>query len=259
MKKKFVSILLCGIMILGLTGCKNNKQMVETTNLKNKNYTLKKLNLDCNLDNITFVNKKYIISNGRIYTYSSKKFSETDTKCKLLSTDEKTYKFLGYIPENVYSFDTFIDNNNQIVKIYNNEIKSFYNIEDIISKYMNNDFYYHNMRTEVTDTYWSFFYNQNDRKIEIPKDEKVLYYVKNQWPDTIITDKGAYTIGVDKNDKCHEYEDIDCTYKLQKTEKYNELLNDYKDNISYFDGEYLITTENIIYKVSFVVLKQTMK
>lgn len=65
----------------------------------------------------------------------------------------------------------------------------------------------------------------------------------------IITNENVYEIGVDANDKCHIYEDVKCTYTLIKTNKLDDLLDNFKNNISYFDGKYLITKDNNIYRI----------
>lgn len=73
--KKIIIIVLTLLM---LTSCKdlnekNNTEINKDNNLSTQYFKLEEINLDCNLNNITFIIEKYIISNNVLYEYSTDK------------------------------------------------------------------------------------------------------------------------------------------------------------------------------------------
>ncbi len=99
MKKIVITIL----TLLILTGCRNLKQIDNTETRKDNNFStqyfkLEKINLDCNLNNITFINEKHIIANNILYEYSAnKKYEASNTKCKIIDNNASGYEYIGII------------------------------------------------------------------------------------------------------------------------------------------------------------------
>ncbi len=265
MKRKIkVGILLC-LMLIIITGCSistENRKTEAKEELSVKNYKLKEIKLDCDLENITFVNSYSLISNNKIYLYSNKKNSDTDSKCKI-AMDDAEYNYIGKVyyanirkPEvfttngsDIYYFDT----SGEVTKL-TDSADLINNYFEILEQYKLNDFYYYDNGFYVSDKEINYKTNGNSTILSIPENEKVLYATsfisaKGQF---VITDKNAYTFKIDKKDKCNEYEDIKCTYELVKTDLFESLLRDFNDNISFFDGKYLATKDNKLYTVNFI-------
>ena len=257
--KKILAVLLCAVLIIGLTGCSSKKQSRNENISKEKNYKLEQINSDCNLENITFLNENIIIANGKIYLYSTKKYNDTGNHCKLVITDNPTANFicLGRIyfdyhslPEafttdgyNLYSFKSSKSNLNLEVNISDFDL-------EILKKYRDSSYYYYDISNYFTDKEIMY----KDTIINIPTNEKILYvaaYHNNGFRTYIITDKNSYILGKNKNDKCYEYEDVKCTYKLIETDIFDEFFDEFKDKILYFNGEFLVTKDNKMYKLTF--------
>ena len=252
MKKKI--FLFCLIALL-FTGCTKKEDIIISE--QEKNYSLEQKKLDCNLTNITFVDNNYIFANNQIYKYSiNKKFSDSNSNCKIIVDDISNYKYIGviYIPNVDKGLNKFFYNN----KIYSLYDEGLVELEDdlnnvywknIIDPIKDNDIYYYNNGFYYTDKIINLSVGEDNQVIPIPENEKIIY--ANPYGRYIFTDKKAYITGIDKNDKCNEYEDIKCTYTLIETNNFNDFLSDFKNNISYFNGEYLVTKNNEIYFVRF--------
>lgn len=251
MKKNILTILFSTILILCLSGCNSKKEGIVNDNKDNmvkKSYNLDEIKLDCNLSNILYINNRYILTQEDIYEYSDKKFAETDTNCKIIAENDSNYKYIGVD----YGEPVFINEKNKVIKTENGIVgsprKNNKNINDNYSA----SYFYQGDNFYVID---NKFYCTNDAicsDFEIPNNEKILYTAdSSNIPIFIITDKNQYLLGTNKNDKCHDYVNIKCTYELIETNIFDDFLNDYKNNIVYFSGEYLVTKDNKIYKVNF--------
>lgn len=251
---KKIALILMTLLIL--TGCRNSKEIDNTESKKDNNFStryfkLEKINLDCNLNNITFISEKHIIANNILYEYSAnKKYEASNTKCKIIDNNASGYEYIGIIYRNVPYPEHFIKDE----KLYNLDKSGFvlvnYNKKDkyyknIINNYLNNENFYYNNGSYINDK--EIRYTPVEEEYTIPLKEKVLFYSYDL--KYIITNENVYEIGVDANDKCHIYEDVKCTYTLIKTNKLDDLLDNFKNNISYFDGKYLITKDNNIYRI----------
>lgn len=117
--------------------------------------------------------------------------------------------------------------------------------KNIINNYLHNELYYYNNGDYINDK--EIVYYVVEEKYTIPLKEKVLFFSRDL--KYIITNENIYEIDVEGNDKCHTFEDVKCTHTLIKTNKLDDLLEKIKNNISYFDVEYLITKDNKIYKI----------
>ncbi len=261
MKKKLLTVLLLIILLLGFTGCGKKEQLKISNETKEKNYELKQINSDCNLENITFLNKDVIVAEGKVYLYADKKYSETDTHCKNAVTDNPNDNFV-YL-DNAHSSnynhpESFTTDGNDFYYFdYDLNLKKqsdISNVSNILKNYRDNSFYYYSNGLEVTDKKIKYEYaTEKDTYVNTPSDEKILYaidYINGRGP-FIITENNAYTLGVDKNDKCHEYEDVECTYVLKKTDIFDDLFKDFKNEIVYLSRDYLATKDNKMYKISF--------
>lgn len=251
--KKIIIIVLTLLM---LTSCKdlnekNNTEINKDNNLSTQYFKLEEINLDCNLNNITFIIEKYIISNNVLYEYSTdKKYESSNTKCKVVDNNALGYEYLGIIYDDYDGIQKFIKDgmlyslkkSGFTLKKYDKEDEYYKNI---INNYLHNELYYYNNGNYINDK--EIVYYVVEEKYTIPLKEKVLFFSRDL--EYIITNENVYEIGVESNDKCHTFEDVKCTYTLIKTNKLDDLLEKFKNNISYFDGEYLITKDNKIYKI----------
>ena len=120
---------------------------------------------------------------------------------------------------------------------------------------MHNELYYYNNGDYINDK--EIVYYVVEEKYTIPLKEKVLFFSRDL--KYIITNENIYEIGVESNDKCHTFEDVKCTYTLIKTNKLDDLLEKFKNNISYFDVEYLVTKDNKIYKIEVELKRKDIK
>lgn len=247
---KKIALILMTLLIL--TGCRNSKEIDNTEARKDNNFStryfkLEKINLDCNLNNITFISEKHIIANNILYEYSAnKKYEASNTKCKIIDNNASGYEYIGIIHINATYPEHFIKDG----KLYNLNKSGF-----VLVNYDKKDEYFKNI---LNNEHFYYYYGRyiNDKEIRytvveeeytIPLKEKVLFYSYDL--EYIITNENVYEIGVDANDKCHIYEDVKCTYTLINTNKLDDLLDNFKNNISYFDGKYLITKDNNIYRI----------
>lgn len=249
MKKIVITIL----TLLILTGCRNSKEIDNTESKKDNNFStryfkLEKINLDCNLNNITFISEKHIIANNILYEYSAnKKYEASNTKCKIVDDNSSGYEYIGIIYRNVPYPEHFIKDG----KLYNLNKSDFVLVgfinkkDEYYKNILNNEHFYYNNGRYINDK--EIRYTVVEEEYTIPLKEKVLFYSYDL--KYIITNENVYEIGVDANDKCHIYEDVKCTYTLIKTNKLDDLLDNFKNNISYFDGKYLITKDNNIYRI----------
>ena len=245
MKNNFLTFMFWTILILCLTGCNLNKEIESNDNIEdNKNYALEEINLDCNLQNVLYIDQKYIMTKEKIYEYSDKKFTDTDTNCRVIVDDATNYKHIGID----YGEPIFKTNENKIIKIEQGNISL---PRRSIDTNINASYFYQGDNFYIID---NNFYCINDAvcsDIQIPNSEKILYTIDSpESPIFIITEKNQYILDINQDDKCYNYVDSKCTYELIKTNIFDDLLNYYKDNISYFDGLYL-TKNNKIYKVIF--------
>ena len=275
--KKIIIILLSCTLIGILTGCQDKEDIVE------KNYSIKQINsYDCLLDDITYFDMDYIISNSKLYLYSTKKNTITNNHCKVIYENANNYSFLGKI--RTYSDGEYIlfkDNSNNVFcvdnegNISNYELNNYVNIKQIMNNHKIDYMYFINTTFNHEQYFYyisgnSLYYQIGDKSaiIDIPKEEKIIYhgirsndndniYNNNDYYDqllVLITDKNKYIVNLLEDDKCHEYEDIKCTYKLElkKTDMFNDLIIDFKNNIKYFNGKYLFTEDNKVYLIDEV-------
>lgn len=245
---KKIALILMTLLIL--TGCRNSKEIDNTEAKKDNNFStryfkLEKINLDCNLNNITFISEKHIIANNILYEYSAnKKYEASNTKCKIVDDNASGYEYIGIYGHDV---ERFIKDG----KLYNLNKSGFVLVgfinkkDEYYKNILNNEHFYYYYGSYINDK--EIRYTVVEEEYTIPLKEKVLFYSYDL--KYIITNENVYEIGVDANDKCHIYEDVKCTYTLIKTNKLDDLLDNFKNNISYFDGKYLITKDNNIYRI----------
>lgn len=200
------------------------------------------------MNNITFISEKHIIANNILYEYSAnKKYEASNTKCKIIDNNASGYEYIGIIYKNVPYPECFIKDG----KLYNLNKSGFVLVgfinkkDEYYKNILNNEHFYYYYGSYINDK--EIRYTVVEEEYTIPLKEKVLFYSYDL--KYIITNENVYEIGVDANDKCHIYEDVKCTYTLIKTNKLDDLLDNFKNNISYFDGKYLITKDNNIYRI----------
>lgn len=222
-------------------------------------------NYDCSLENVSYADTQFVVSNGVLYLIESKKNTETDTHCKPIYKNENNYKFIGMMSTAKDGTYFIYQDNNKILgvdrfgTISDYKLRDYVDIEELIKTKSISHIYYTNTYNKyyyyVTDN--SIYYYQEEQpgkryesEVVIPTNEKVLYYGIHNGPTTLrktmmlITDKNRYIIGISEDDKCHEYSDIKCTFSLIKTNVYDGILKEYKNRIVYFGNSNLIAKDN---------------
>lgn len=273
--KKLSLIILC---LLCLCGCEVKNKNKSNDNKENlKSYTLTEYVPPCDLDNISFIGGHVILSNNKLYVFSNKKFSETNSNCKLLDS-EKTYSYVDFdgsnIPLNAPGITILLANDGKYYQVTNLEDINKVSVS-LFEKYENYEKFefYHNFgvlyalnvsncfASDIADNIISLstipdWIEDASLKcgndfIEIPNDEKMLMVYGSVGDYYFITNKNIYTVAKSENDKCDEYEDVPCTYVLKKSDMHKDFFDEYRDNMLFFGNGYLITKDNKIYKVEF--------
>ena len=161
--------LFCGTLAICLTGCNSTKKE-DNTDKETKTYTLEEINLDCDLNNITYINSYVLINNGQLNIYSDKKYSDTNSNCK--PVDNNNYHYLGniywYNPTNPTAFTT---NGNDIYYFnYSDELIKATPINStgqaILNDYKNNNFYKYDNGYFVTDEIVNYINGEKEYTIE---------------------------------------------------------------------------------------------
>lgn len=210
----------------------------------------------------------FIKNNGDIYLLDTKKFSDTNQNCRLLSKDIKAKQVI----DNYYIIGS--DNKHYYID-YNNESKTLKQTNEKIDKELLNDdikiavTYEYNSDYESKKAYREYIVLKNDGKLykyhykgyynesnydfayKLENQELLLEtdgeYVKqfhiSDVPEEcfIITDKNIYTQTL-INKECKDFNDIKCEYKYEKDELLNKYTNYNILNIRKYPGEYNIET-----------------
>lgn len=285
--KKLGLIVLCLLCLCGCEFKKNNDLSEESAADKDKikseekGYTLTEYDVPCGLKNVSYIydyrDFSVILSENKFYMYSKKKFSETDSNCKLLDSN-KTYNYIGTDRSpSVGStrYDLFLANDGNYYSHYyitDNKVEiSRYDDAKNLSEYKIG-FYYYDNSFYSNGKHYNYYlsvinntiklscheYQDIDGKCEdvsfpLSEGETVVSVV---YPSTyFITNKNIYVVDKSDNDKCDEYVDVPCTYTLKKLDEnqsyygYLNLYNDYEDNTLFLNNGYFITKDYKVYKV----------
>lgn len=269
MIRKIMLGLLVVVAICATTGCGKKEEHQNDT----KNYdAIIDSYYDCNfktIDDIIY-ESNLIVSNSKVYELSSKKNTETDNHCRPIYKNENNYTYIGFV--RTYSDGEcalFLNNEGNIIAVDKNGQEVNYRYEeyiDIEELYREKNFkYFRYTNTTLFQTPYYYYFTDNylyyqiddlGNEISLPNDEKVLYFgihdpdwTKSQSKNIfmLITNKNKYIVDIASDDKCREYEDVKCSYILNLTKMYDEVLRDF--NIKYFDGKRLITNDNIMYHI----------
>ena len=274
MKKIFISLLVVFSLCL-ISGCGNTEEREEyKKDDEYKNYdAITDSYYDCGFEKIDDIiyEADIIVANSKLYILSSKKNSETDNHCRPFYKNENNYKYLGHV--RTYEDGQcalYLNNSGKIIAIDESgketryKYKKYVDVEKLYSEKKFNYFRYTNTTDLFQTPYFYYFtddtlYYQIDdlgNEISLPSDEDILYFGIHDpdWKNTqskdifmLITNKHKYTVGVAKNAKCMEYEDVECSYTLNITTMYDTVFRDF--NIKYFDGKRLITKDNVLYHI----------
>lgn len=277
MKKRVIIFIVLFVLIaIVVLGCKKNQ--VNTNNLTNQNSINNQKTHNYMLQEIDFTNEmddlKQIIffdmydllivyNEDGLYRYSEKKYSN-ETHWKKYDFNFDKYKFVGKDGNELL----FMANNKNIALV-----NLYLNINDRVEVYT--DF-----RRDYVEMFWkkynlNLFYNEslyeiydnkivvnNNEVVDIPNGDTIsnYYYINSNidvngtlYLNNIFLSKSGnyYYIGIDKDDKCNEYSDIVCKKVLIKIDLFKEILSDYRNNIKFFNGRYLITNSNKMYLVKY--------
>ena len=272
MKKKiFVVLLVIATILLSGCGKDNDKPKVKYENYKARYID----NYDCPVDNVYDIKTgDYITDDYKIFYISDKKNTETENHCKYRYKNPNNYRYLGSM--DTYSdgsYILYVDNHNNVIGFdnkgnVNNNYKKIVDV-DKIYKTKNIKYYYYYQRSigptleyyfndKIIHYYLSSGYNYD---ITIPEGEKIIHHGFHEketqpyehvrdlekYPLMIITDKGRYNVGISDDDRCHEYDDVECTYTLVETRLYDHIFENY--NVRFFDGDTLITKGGSVYTI----------
>lgn len=277
MKTKIFVIFICiSVVLCGCVKNNNLKQAKEddlvnsnennNTNNNQKDYFLIEIPYTKDIKQIDYViidgyGRKTIFADNKLYVYSEKKYLN-ETHWKSVDFDLTGYRFIGIdVAEIMFMSQDSIaifNGNVSTIEVYNkNDFYRDYTYK--IWKNYNDYIFYNYGINRINDGYIIL---NDDKKIGIPENEVIInnYIINHRIfknnelyiRDIFYSDKNNfYYIGYDEKDKCNEYADVECEYKLIQINYFNNLLNDYQNNISYFDGHFLITKENKMYEVSY--------
>lgn len=272
MKKRLSLVLLCGIVLLGLCGCGNNKN---SSNENKNNSKITKYNYigsfndnilcsGLDLNDIIHINEKYVITSNKKYEINDEKlYSTTNENCKVIKTFNGKaidYKWWGHSEgyellqtDNGYKYQNWSN------EVLNKNIEHYKSLgenvlfgldlaiyderaagggygKDLIS--VDNDLKY----IPYKDMKIS---NTIDIIESFDKNERVIF-INNQ---IVKTNKAYYTISKYKTNKedCEKYADIKCEYGYRL--KKDKALTDNYDNIIVV-SEYIVDKHGNIYKNS---------
>lgn len=274
--KRILAIVWIIIIMLSFCSCQDTEsdasnndsgnKITTSANLKEKNYLLTEIPYTNEIEKIDYViidcyGRKTIFADNKLYVYSEKKFLN-ETHWKSLDFDLKGYKFVGIDVNEILfmSKENIAIYNTNISSIDVSDKKSFYRdyTDEIWENYNDNIFY----NFGIKRIYDKYILLNKDTRIDIPTDEIIInnYIINTRIftheelyiHDLFYSDKGNfYYVGHDETCKSNEYADFECDGKLIKIKEFDDILNDYHDNINYFDGHFLITKENKMYEVSY--------
>lgn len=277
MKNKFLIILLCFFICNSVCGCSNNNLENENDisnglNENNgvdesvKNYDLSEIPYNNEIKDVHYVIKdgfgrKTIFADNKLYVYSEKKYLN-ETHWKSIDFDFTGYKFIGI------DFNEVMFMSKNSIAIFNGNVQTIdaYNKKDFVRDYTDkiwknyNAYIFYNFGANTVNDEYIFL--NGEKKIEIPENEAIVnnYIINDRIfknSELYIQDifysnnNNFYYVGHDEDDKCNEYADVECDEKLIRIECFDKLLEDYQDNINYFDGHFLITKDNKMYEVFY--------
>lgn len=249
MKKGLLSLLCCSL-ILVLCGCndetlkKEENNKVSTTNSckLSTDVVFSYNNFKCpEMKDIKYNGDGFFITNGgELFEYSERKYSTTETNCKLIESDVKFDKIVRntLIGENekLYRFE-----DSKVIPITDQDIidgRAYYGINQMegeIYQYRKDIFYLRQIDPEAPEIYgyiennnvYSLSYNWSENKYNsellytLEENEKILY-TSNGY---LVTTKGYYRYEIINKKECNEYADIECTYGLKLVDTYENCSN----------------------------------
>ena len=254
----FKKLLLIWLLFF-MCGCKSNDLKDYETNenienvLEKDNYIEKNLNCNFELTDIKDLtvknmdNHSYILLNDNsLYEYDfEKKYTESDNNCKLIDTNGNIITHFSL--SNLYPTDLeehiFFDNFNPKFLEYSPESK-------IKNNYPNSTIQLYNGANNaiiVENNKVYLIYNNEKNEFIFNNDETIsnVYFVN----DNLIfieTTNNIYDCNfiLINEDNCNEYVDKECpkTYQCKKSK-----FTDYKNEILFFNGKFIITKNNKLY------------
>lgn len=238
MKNKIILFMLCGIVLLGASGCAFEKEISA---------------INCSALNdvkLIYNDGEFLTNNGDIYKININSLFSNNTNCIKINDNIKITRKI-----NDYYYDSesnlYYENDYNLIKINDKAIlkqeKHIIDDNTIIGGstllYLKND----------GKIYRYNFENYQEEIIKSIDNEKILYYIVYSNPSEnydygdyyslIKTNKAYYTIITTNKEKWEKYADTKCEYSLLMNKK---LTNIY-DKIIYIDREYYITTDYKVY------------
>ena len=214
-------VLLVLVILFMLCGCSNEKK--------------EQFNCDVLNDVKMFIDKdgsddKYFLTNdGSLYKIGS--YSD-GSNCKKIDSD---IKFKGYYKEN-FGYLVSIDNELFSLNIDTiNPSNEKNNYSDVIKTseilYKNNDGmaeYTGYLLKEDCNIYLHRYYVEEEDKLykSFPNEKILDFDCSNGTPQWIKTDKAYYINMLKNEEECNKYDDVECKYEFEKSEK---LTNQYND------------------------------
>ena len=261
----FITLIIFGIFLI--TGCEkkidanNMNELDKLEKLKDK-FESVEWSCEISVSNIKTIKdngmmeiqpKMFITNDGDLYQFSVDKKYLNGTNCKKYDSNEKFDDFYIFpIDRDLSLFVTttgdfkYLDKAGNLVDFYSIFIKKYHSY---IEKLYNDNRYNYVKYIMGYDSYYNV-YNIKDNKVFLKQISSSGYY-KNEdlfaeFPNNenfislngkvFKTNRNYYKVGITNEKECNEYEDVNC---IEGIVKFNDLEDEY-DNISYFNGNYII-------------------
>ena len=277
MTKKMLRILLLIIITCGLLGCNNkNKKDIIGDNKENQELDLYgipsivnysegmqgyvKYDINCDeILNAVDVYDHYFISSGTLYEVNfHKKFSDSNTNCRVIDNSIKYKRFLGgdnylnpYLlsEENIlYKYEEgkiLVENSFKLPQKYINKL------DDIYASRVN----YSDERDFVNNGKFDYFLLDNNNIYYLGKQfdkEQLVFTVNNNekiislYGNIIKTNTKYYSFygKITNEQECTEYADVECQKEIKF---YEDGINKYYDKVKFYKSPIVIDDNNNIY------------
>ena len=286
MRKAFIGVLIF-VFFITITGCTKN----DNHDLLDKKET--KINLEQKLlgDKYNFVcsdlnNNNFYITINQIYMnnsiYEHGQLYSNDQNCKKISNiNYDRYVILNtsvvgdiFIKDNnAYTFAQYINQEAKLVDYdWIPEYKEISLEEDVISISFESSNWIEN--NNASD--YKFYVLKSDGNVYmyettmhriVKKDEiiynseeygkiKYFYYTSNNSKSIeniiLLSDKGLYTNEIIKDDDCTKYADVECKKEFKINEEYDKV----KNQIIFFNKDYIVDKDYNVYSNKFIKLER---
>ena len=286
MKEKTLAFILILISIIIITGCtKKDSQNISDKNEIKNNSTQELLGNKYDFVCSDLNNNNFYITSNQIYMnnsiYEQGQLYSNDQNCKKISD----INYDRYVILNSTAIgDIFIKNNNAYTFAHHEnqdaklieydwvpEYREISLDDDVVSISLESETWIENNNSSDFKFYVLksdgnvYLYETSKHKI-ISKNEiiynseeygkiKYFYYTSNKSKSIeniiLLSDKGLYTNEIINNDDCTKYADVECKKEFKINEEYDKV----KDEIIFFNKDYIVDKDYNLYINKFIKLE----